>query len=556
MLGWRGDGKCRPRARLTPSGRPSEELRDRRSHRRRQEARLAHQAAEGDGEVFAELYHRYERRAYNLCYRILGSEDDAADATQEAFVNVLRRLPKLRGRELAFGSCLFTSARNACYDLIERRKRAEPSDEIAESSIPVGCGVGGGGFGFDPGDPEDDPERNVLVAARQDEIRTANATLPPRQREVLALRELEDLSYDEIAEVMDMNRNSVAQLISRARISLRDALRGTALASIATSSADCERAVALLVAAQDRQRDGGRDWLDRHLDECATCHLSRDAMEEAGVSYRAWLPIAAAPRPVPRDGGLRRRGDRGGLERRDSAARRCARRRRRRRGAQTARASLLRHRRLDLALMGLLALVLVVVVFAGSDDAPPADAVSASEEVPPTRTDEAAEPKSEPTKERQRKKGAEKSPAAAPADKPRREDSSYDEQDTDAGGGKPGGRESDEPSALSAPPDKGEPARKQPDGDSGRRRQGGGSGEDAAGGEPPSVTPMPTPPPPPPPEEEPPTPPAPVMPPEPPRQPPTEPPPSTPGCRNAAGNPIPCPPRRPPPPPRVRQPPP
>jgi RNA polymerase sigma factor (sigma-70 family) len=123
------------------------------SARAADEARLAGEAAARDGDAFAELYGRYQQRAYNLCYRILGSEDDAADATQEAFVGVFKRLPNLQGRELAFGSYVFTSARNACYDLIERRRRAEPSDQIPESSIPVG----GGGFGLDPGDPEDDP---------------------------------------------------------------------------------------------------------------------------------------------------------------------------------------------------------------------------------------------------------------------------------------------------------------------------------------------------------------------------------------------------------------
>jgi RNA polymerase sigma-70 factor (ECF subfamily) len=260
-----------------------------------EEARLAQRAVGGDGDAFAELYRRYEKRAYNLCQRILGSEEDAADATQEAFAGVLKRLPRLEGRDLAFGSYVFTSARHACYDLIERRKRAEPSDELPEGAIPVGGGVGGGGIGFDPGDPEDDPERNLLLEARQEEVRTANATLPERQREVLALRELEDLSYDEIAEIMEMNRNSVAQLISRARINLRDALRGTALASIATSSAECERALALLAAEQDSQWGGDADWLADHMALCETCRLSREAMEEAGTSYRAWLPIAAAP---------------------------------------------------------------------------------------------------------------------------------------------------------------------------------------------------------------------------------------------------------------------
>ena len=103
---------------------------------------LAQRAAAGDGDAFAELYERHESRAFNLCYRILGSRDDAADATQEAFVGVLRRLPQLADRDLAFGSYVLTSARNACYDLIERRKRTQPSDEIPESATPMG---GGGG---------------------------------------------------------------------------------------------------------------------------------------------------------------------------------------------------------------------------------------------------------------------------------------------------------------------------------------------------------------------------------------------------------------------------
>jgi RNA polymerase sigma-70 factor (ECF subfamily) len=256
------------------------------------EAALAARAVAGDGAAFAELYELYGQRTFNLCYRITGSREDAADAAQEAFLGVLRRLPKLEGRDVAFGSYVFTAARNACYDLIERRKRSEPSDELPEAATPIGAGPGGGA----PPDPGDDPDRNVLLAAQQEEIRAANATLPERQREALALRELEDLSYDEIAEIMDMNRNSVAQLISRARISLRDALRGTALHSIAPSSSDCERGLPLLAMAQDGQLDAAeRGWLDGHLAGCPTCRLSQEAMQEAGASYRAWVPIAAAP---------------------------------------------------------------------------------------------------------------------------------------------------------------------------------------------------------------------------------------------------------------------
>jgi RNA polymerase sigma factor (sigma-70 family) len=146
------------------------------------EARLAQRAAQGDGDAFATLYTRYEKRAYNLCLRILGSEDDAADATQEAFVRVLRRLPKLEGRELAFGSYLFTSARHACYDLIERRKRAEPSDEITEGAVPVA------GASVVAGSASTPATRTTIPSATScsRRARTRFATRTPRSRSASA----------------------------------------------------------------------------------------------------------------------------------------------------------------------------------------------------------------------------------------------------------------------------------------------------------------------------------------------------------------------------------
>ncbi|MTD43562.1 sigma-70 family RNA polymerase sigma factor [Conexibacter sp. W3-3-2] len=252
------------------------------------EGRLARAAAAGDGQAFARLYDAYEQRIYTFCFRLVGNEQDAQDATQDAFLKVLQRLPALQDRELNFGAYLFTAARNASYDVIGRRKKADAVDEIPESGArPV----------YGDGAPLDvDPERAAMLGALQESVRGANERLPERQREVLALRELEELSYDEIAAIMDMNRNSVAQLISRARIKLRDELRGSALASVAASSADCERALPLIAMRQDGQLGDGedRDWLAGHVAACATCQVSVEAMEEAGVSYRAWTPIVPA----------------------------------------------------------------------------------------------------------------------------------------------------------------------------------------------------------------------------------------------------------------------
>jgi RNA polymerase sigma factor (sigma-70 family) len=243
---------------------------------------LARRAAKGDGAAFAALYDRHERRAYNLCYRITGSAEDAADATQETFLKVLERLPSLSERELNFGSYLLTAARHASYDAIERRKRATPAAEIPDSAIPVATG-----------EAVDGPEPSALRAVHQEEIRAANGGLPPRQREALALRELEDLSYDQVADIMGMNRNAVAQLISRARINLRDGLLHGALVSIPAASAECESALPLLALAQDGELDDATsaDWLARHLVGCATCRVRVEAMQEAGAAYRLWMPL-------------------------------------------------------------------------------------------------------------------------------------------------------------------------------------------------------------------------------------------------------------------------
>ena len=251
-----------------------------------EEVGLVQRARSGDGQAFAALYDRYEHSVFNLCYRLTGSRDDAADATQEAFVAILERLPSFADRELNFPAYVLTCARHASYRAIESRRRAEPAGEASsvERDEP------------DPRDPgflDEDPVRASLLSDQRHEVRRANAALPERQREVLALRELGELSYDEIAEVMEMNRNSVAQLIFRARIALRDALRAQAAASIPPADVDCERAMPLIAMHEDGELRDAADarWLDQHLGGCLACRVRREAAAEAGASYRAWAPI-------------------------------------------------------------------------------------------------------------------------------------------------------------------------------------------------------------------------------------------------------------------------
>jgi len=249
---------------------------------------LARDAAAGDGAAFALLYDTYEQRIFNFCLRILGNRHDAEDATQDAFVRMLKRLPEMDAKDLEFGPYLFTTARNVTYDMIGKRKTAQPVEVIPET--------GEGHLHRDDIDLDLDPERAAMAGSQAMSVQEANQRLPERQREVLVLREVEEMSYDDIAKTMEMNSNSVAQLISRARTNLRSEMRMGSATAFASASADCERALPLLAMRQDGELGAADEesWLGDHLAGCSTCRLADEEMSEAGMSYRAWIPVVPA----------------------------------------------------------------------------------------------------------------------------------------------------------------------------------------------------------------------------------------------------------------------
>lgn len=243
------------------------------------ERKLAARAADGDSAAVADLYDAYERRLYGYCNRICRHPEDAADATQEAFCNVIQRLPGLDVAKLNFGAYLFTAARNACMDIVGQRRKAEPTDEVPEDP-------------FATNDLDIDPERAILTQDQQRAAREANDRLPESQRSVLALREVSGLSYDEIAETMGMNSNSVAQLISRARLNFYKQLRTDAVIIPPLDDA-AQRAIDLTVKRQDGKiNSDDLDWLNAHLAENESSRLNAEAIQESAVLYRAIAPVA------------------------------------------------------------------------------------------------------------------------------------------------------------------------------------------------------------------------------------------------------------------------
>jgi hypothetical protein len=129
-----------------------------------------------------------------------------------------------------------------------------------------------------------------LSAAVAAELEVANATLPQPQREALALRELPRLSYRQIGQVLGMEGPAVALLLARARLALREALRGPYPHEVAACS-ERDRALRILAARQDSEPLDGVDdvWIFTHMAQCPGCERAHLMMLEASFRYRAWV---------------------------------------------------------------------------------------------------------------------------------------------------------------------------------------------------------------------------------------------------------------------------
>ncbi|MGZ8781986.1 MAG: sigma-70 family RNA polymerase sigma factor [Gaiellaceae bacterium] len=224
-------------------------------------------------EAWEELYATYAPRLRSFGYRLAGNPHDADDLVQETFVRAVPRLDRLDPGTADVGAYLFTTLRNLFLKQVERTKRQQPVAEVPEPMLPTPI--------------EDDPERGTLLRRQQDDVRLANARLQPRQRLVLALRELEDRSYAEIGELVGMKENAVAQLIFRARESLRTELRLAEVDPDRLPEA-CRRYLPLLAAHLDGQLKPPRlEETLAHLEGCEVCQAALESMREASRRYRS-----------------------------------------------------------------------------------------------------------------------------------------------------------------------------------------------------------------------------------------------------------------------------
>ncbi len=183
------------------------------SPRDAEENRLIARCLAGEVEAFRPLVQRYQRLAFSVALRMLGSRADAEDIAQQAFVDAFNALERFQGegRTHAFSTWLLRIAVNRSKDVLKSRRRTE---EPLDDDVPGGEAA----FAYDP----PTPEAHASSGERRARLETALLELPTKYREVLILRDAEDLSYEEIRAILQLPLTTLKIRVVRARAMLRD----------------------------------------------------------------------------------------------------------------------------------------------------------------------------------------------------------------------------------------------------------------------------------------------------------------------------------------------
>lgn len=171
----------------------------------------AARARAGDQDAFAALVRRHQDAVYRFVLRMVGTRDEALDLTQDAFVRVWEALPQWQP-EAQFRTWLFRIASNAALDALRRRRVVafEPLDDTFEVAAD-----------------EPDPAQRMELKQRVAALEASLVKLSPEHREILLLREVENMSYDEIGAVLALSEGTVKSRLARARAALVEAHGGS-----------------------------------------------------------------------------------------------------------------------------------------------------------------------------------------------------------------------------------------------------------------------------------------------------------------------------------------
>ncbi|MCZ6680763.1 MAG: sigma-70 family RNA polymerase sigma factor [Candidatus Poribacteria bacterium] len=173
---------------------------------------LVRRCQSGDAHALEQIVRQYQNQVYNLAYGMLGNPEDAQDLTQDVFLTVWNKIRQFKFKS-RFSTWLYRVATNLCINEKNRQRRRQTSPMEMDDSqawIPIDTVT---------------PEREVLLAEQQEILQSALAQLKDKHRTILVLREMEDLSYDELSEVLGCSVGRVKSRLHEARIALRKVLQ-------------------------------------------------------------------------------------------------------------------------------------------------------------------------------------------------------------------------------------------------------------------------------------------------------------------------------------------
>jgi len=176
------------------------------------DTQLIAEALAGNSAAFGQLVQKYQDRLFNTVVHVVGSEEDARDVVQEAFVQAFVKLETFH-RTSAFYTWLYRIAFNVAVSH-GRKKRPKISVEQTRETT-----------GQEPVDRQADPSEQAEQEERCRQVREAIAALSEEQRSVVILREIDGCCYETIAEILDLPIGTVRSRLHRARLQLRDQLR-------------------------------------------------------------------------------------------------------------------------------------------------------------------------------------------------------------------------------------------------------------------------------------------------------------------------------------------
>lgn len=178
---------------------------------------LIERAQKGDRSALNELVRKYETRAYQYAFRLTRNPEEAADVVADAFVRVYNALPNFKGNA-QFTTWLYRILTN-CY-LDHRKKESRRQTTSLDASVETSEGE----MERQVEDPHGTPEDELLKSERGRRVELALRSLPEYQKAMILMFHAEQMSYEEIAEALDLPIGTVKSRLNRARLSLRDIL--------------------------------------------------------------------------------------------------------------------------------------------------------------------------------------------------------------------------------------------------------------------------------------------------------------------------------------------